>query len=387
MGSDDTRDARGSTSGRSASRALSRIVPGPGHAATRVLFAAAALTLGFSLLALTGGPFALFIDNVQELVAAGGGAIAVAVEYRSQHEPTRGICRALTIALTGAWLGMALWDLAHFTGSWATVVGNVLFVESAALGAATMVAAMFAGIRPDRLLGIAIDTVIVFLAGAAIVAAMWRADVVEPGDRTASIGAVVLIAACAAFTLSLIARRISLATPGPWALLAGGATLGAAWLLWIGKPTSPSTVDPSDFMFSGALLLIAFGGIRWSEKPAARPLFERIAVVLGALLPAAAILGSIVLLALVQGSAFTDLLGLSTAAVIATAAVRQLYLYWMEARSVAALESRTSELQLAVQALLLEIAERQRLEHEREALQAQMLENQRLEKTAPTRPR
>ncbi len=385
MGAHDPRNAGGSRSGRSGSKAVSRFVPDRGHVAARVLLATAALTLGLSLLAVIGGPFALFIDNVQELVAAGGAAIAVAVESRSRHEHSRGICRTLAIPLTGAWLGMAAWDLAHFTGSWATVAGNILFVESTGLGAAAIVVAVFAGIRPDRLLGIGLDTLIVFLAGTAVVAAMWRSGVVEPGDRTASIGAVVLIATCAAFTLGLVARRIGVSTPGPWALLAGGMTLGMAWLLWIGKPSSPSTVDPSDFMFSASLLLIAFGGITWTELPSERRLFERSAAVLGALLPAAAILGSIALLALVQGNAFTDLLGLSTAAVIATAAVRQLYLYWMEARSLAALEARTSELQLAVRALKLEIAERQRLENEHEAMRARMPESESPERTTPSR--
>ncbi len=377
MGSDDVPQARADeehVSGKASGPA--RV--GLARDGRTIVFVAAVLTAVGAILALAGGAYALLFDDVQELVAAGGGGLALAVAGRRSDGP-RGLRTAVGLALGSAWLGMLAWDLSYGIGSPLAVVGDVVFVAGAGVGIVAVARATFGGIQRDRLIGVAIDTLIVFLAGTAIVAALWRTSAVAPGDRIASAGAVVLISASAGCAFGLLARRVGWSTPGPWFVLAGATTVGASWLLWIGNPTAPTSVDLSDFMFSGGLLLISYGVVTWDVRPSRSLAFERVTVVFNSLLPVAAIVVSLGLLALSRGSDFTGLLGIATSAVIVTSAVRQLHLYSRESRARTALVTRTAELQTALAALEQEIAERRRLEAEREAMQERMLESQRLE--------
>jgi signal transduction histidine kinase/CheY-like chemotaxis protein len=345
----------------------------------RLTIVAVGLTTAFiSLLALAGGTYALLFDNLQEIVAAGGGALGLALAGRRAGGPGY-LNRAMAVALGSACLGMIAWDLSHELGSGLAMAGDLIFVAGTSTGAVAVVRAVFGGIPRDRLIGVAIDTIIVLLAGMAIVAALWRASVVAPGGLTASVGAVVLISASAGCSFGLLVRRVGLSTPGPWLVLTGAITVGASWLLWIGNPTAPSMVDLSDFMFSAGLLVLAYGAVTWDVRSSQGSAFERVALVFNSLLPVAAIVGSLGLLALTRGADFLDLLGLATSAVIVAAAVRQLHLYSRESRARSALSTRTDELQAALAALELEVAERQRLEAEREAMKERLIQNQRLE--------
>ncbi len=373
-----TRNVREVTLAAWSSRLGARAGEGPG-----LVIWAAVVTAAFSLLALTAGGNALLFDNLQELTASGGGAIALFLAARRAQVldrcQLRNVQLAIAIALGSACLGMTAWDLSHWFGTALATAGNVIFVAGVSVGAVGVCAAVFGGIQRDRLLGVVIDTLIVFLAGIALVAALWRADVVAPGDRIASLGAVILLAATAALSVGLFDRRISPRTPGPWLSVAGAAVLGTAWLMWIGNPSAPSSVDLSDFMFSAGMLLIAFGGAIWEIRPSVNPAFERIAVAFNSALPVGAIVGSLALLAISRGPDFADLLGGATSAVIVTAAIRQLHLYARESRAREAVSQRTAEVQSAMAALEQEIAERRRLEAEQEAMAERMGENQRLE--------
>jgi signal transduction histidine kinase/CheY-like chemotaxis protein len=342
-----------------------------------VVGAAALATIG-AILACLGGAYALLFDNLQELVAAGGGALALGVAGRRSDGP-RGLGIAVAVALGAACLGMLAWDLSHGIGTVLAAAGDVIFVVGACVGVIAVGRAVFGGIQRDRLISVAIDTLIVLLAGIAVVAALWRTSVVAPGDRTASVGAVILISASAGCAFGLFARRVGWSTPGPWLVLVGATTVGASWLMWIGNPAAPTSVDLSDFMFSAGLLLIAYGVVIWDVRPSQSSAFQRVTVIFNSLLPVAAIVGSLGLLAVTRGPDFADLLGAATSAVIVTSAVRQLHLYSRESRARSALVTRTAELQTALASLELEIGERRRLEAEREAMQERMRESQRLE--------
>jgi signal transduction histidine kinase len=344
-----------------------------------IVLGAAATTMVASVVALVGGPASLFFDDLQELLAAGGGALGLAVASRRNEGPGRRPAMALAVALGSAWLGMLAWDVSDRFGAPLSSVGDVVFVAGASLGVATVVGSIFNGIARERLIGVAIDTLILFLAGIAVVAALWRASMVSPGDRLASVGAVMLISASAGCAFGLFSRRVGWTTPGPWILLAGATILGASWLMWIGGLASPATLDASDFLFSAGLLMIAYGTVAWDTRPSESSAFERITDVFNSTLPVAAIVGSLALLTVTRGADFADLLGAATAAVIVTSAVRQLHLYSREPRARAALVARTAEVQTALAALELEIKERQRLEAEQEAMRVRMVESQRLE--------
>jgi EAL domain-containing protein (putative c-di-GMP-specific phosphodiesterase class I) len=286
-----------------------------------------------SILACLGGASALLFDNLQELVAAAGGAVGLWLASRHCDGPTRRLLGSLTISLGAACCGMLAWDLAPVAGTALDDAGDVVFVASVGFGVVAMLRAIFGGLGRDELVGVATDTLILFLAGIAVVASTWEGSDVATAARMASVGAVLLVAATGGCVFALIARRIAPARAGPWPLFVGATVLGMSWLIWIGDPAAPTTVGLSDFLFSAGILLIAYGGVTWDATPSDSPVFERISQILAAGLPVAAILGSLCLVAVTDGPVFFDLVGLATTAVIVTAAGRQLYLYFRAAQA------------------------------------------------------
>ena len=318
----------------------------------RVVVGATALVVAVgSVLACLGGASALLVDNLQELVAAGGGAVGLWVASRRCEGPTRRLLGSLAISLGTTCLGMLAWDMAPMAGTALEDAGDILFVASVGFGVVAMLRAIFGGLGRGELVGVATDTLILFLAGIAVVASAWEGSEVAAAARMASVGAVLLVAATGGCVFALITRRIAPARAGPWPLFVGAAILGVSWLLWIGDPAAPTTVGLSDFLFSAGILLIAYGGVTWDATQSDNPVFERLSQVFAAGLPVVAILTSLTLVAVTDGPVFFDLVGLATAGVIVTAAGRQLYLYFRAA------QAREAERQ-AGQRLAAEIGER-----------------------------
>lgn len=314
-------------------RALARVARPPIPGARGIVWATALIVAAGSILACLGGPSALFFDNVQELVAAAGGATVLALASRARAGPARRLPVALAVSLAGACCGMLAWDLAPADVSVIASVGNVVFVASVAFGAAAVIPAMFGSLGRDVVSGVATDALIVFLAGITALAAIWTGPLVATGDGIASLGSVFLVAVTSACVFALIRRRIAPTAGGPWAVCLGGAVVGASWLLWIGDPGASATVGLSDFMFSAGVLLIARGGVTWDTRPSESRAFERLALVVSAGLPVAAILGSISITAATHRPTVLDFVGISTGAVVATSVARQLMLYAREARA------------------------------------------------------
>ena len=307
--------------------------PAGAEVARLVVGATAFVVAVGSILAGLGGASALFFDNVQELAAAAGGAVGLSLASRHCGAPTQRLLGSLAISLGATCCGMLAWDLSSGSGTALAVAGDVLFVASVGSGVAAILPGVFGGLRRDELVGIATDTLILFLAGVAVVASIWEGSDAAPDTRTASVGAVLLVATTGGCVFALIARRIAPSRSGPWPVLVGATVLGVSWLIWIGDPSAPTTVGLSDFLFSAGILLIAYGGVTWDATPSDSPLFERIAGAFAAGLPIAAILGSLCLVAVTDGPVFFDLVGLATTAVIVTAAGRQLYLYFRAAQA------------------------------------------------------
>jgi PAS domain S-box-containing protein len=318
-----------------------------------VAAAAGAVAMGW-VLACLGGPAALAFNDFQELAGAGGGALALGFASRRIASPTGRMLAALGVSLGGAFVGMIAWDLSHLTWAGLAVVGDVVFVLSSCLGSLVTVRAIFRDLRRDKLVGVALDTLILSLAAIEVVAAIWGNS--SPGlrDRAAGLGAVVLVGATGACAFALVARRIAPFPGGPWGMLTGSAVLGASWLMWLADPSAPSTVGPSDILFSAGMLLIAYGGTTWATDPSESPAFERLARMLTSNLPVAAILSSLVVAAAIHGPQMFDLVGLSMAAVIVASAARQLHLHARAANAREA-ERRANRL------LAAEIRERDRL--------------------------
>ena len=286
-----------------------------------------------SILACLGGASALLFDNLQELAAAAGGAVALWLASRHHDGPTRRLLLSLALSLAGAGCGMLAWDLAPAAGTALADAGDVVFVVSVGIGVVAILPAIFGGLERGLLAGVATDALILFLAGITVVAAIRNGSIVATGEITASLGAVALIAVTGACVFALVTRRIAPSAGGPWALFVGAISIGMAWLMWIGDASASSTVGLSDFMFSAGILLIAYGGVTWNTRLSHNPVFGRVALALDPGLPVAAILGSLGITAATHGPAMMDLVGVSTAAVIVTSVGRQVHLYAREARA------------------------------------------------------
>lgn len=291
-----------------------------------VLATAFAGTALASALAVTlSGPAALAFDNLQELVAVTGAAIALGLTARAKSGATRRLLAAFALSLAAAALGMLAWDAA-LPG-----IGDALFVLAVLMGVTAIVPGIFGGLERALLIGVATDALILFLTGVALVASTADADLTD--DRSGLIGLVLLVASIAGCAFALIGRRIRPAWGGPWTVLAGGSLLSASWLVWASDPTAPATVGPSDFMFSLGALLIGFGGVTWSTRATISAKFERIAPMLAWIIPAVAIVASLAATALYDGPAVLNMVGVASAAVILTGVARQAHLYVREARA------------------------------------------------------
>ena len=285
-------------------------------------------TLSASAIAILGGPTALLFDNIQELVAVTGAAAGLGLAARQRNDTTRRLLVALALSLAGAALGMLAWDLSL------PAIGDALFVLGVAIGVAAIVPAIFGGLERGLLIGIATDALILFLTGVVLFASTADFDLTD--DRTGLIGLMLLVATIGACAFALVGRRIRPAWGGPWTLLAGAAFIGTSWLIWSVDAAAPTTVGPSDFIFSAGVLLIAFGGLTWSARASHSPRFERLAPMLATVIPVAAILASLATAAIYHGAAVRDLVGVATGAVIVTGVARQVHLYMREARALAA---------------------------------------------------
>jgi EAL domain-containing protein (putative c-di-GMP-specific phosphodiesterase class I) len=289
--------------------------------------------LVLSVIAILGGPAALLFDSIQELAAMTGAAAGLGLASRNVNGSTRRLLVALSVALACATLGMLAWDLSFLNDAALPALGDALFVLGVVIGLLAIVPAIFGGLERGLLIGIATDALILFLTGVALVASTAAPEL--SGDRIGSVGLVLLPAAIAACAFALIGRRIRPAWGGPWTLLAGGAIVGASWLVWASDPTVSTTVGPSDFSFSFGVLLIAFGGVTWSTRATDSPRFERTAPMLAWIIPVVAIVASLVTAEIYDGIPL-NLVGAATAAVIVTGVARQVHLYVREARALEA---------------------------------------------------
>jgi EAL domain-containing protein (putative c-di-GMP-specific phosphodiesterase class I) len=297
-----------------------------------LLLASVTLTIAISVPAvLLTDARALSLDNLQEVVASLGGALALLVAIPQARGRARLLRALLAASLGSAGLGQIVWDLAP-SGS-TPILGDVLLLGGAVVGMATILPAAFGGLSRDRLAGTLLDGLLLFFGGAGLVTVLVHADALVTGAWVGAFGAVVLWAAAGACVIALMSRRIAFSFSGPWAILAGGIVSGAAWLVWLEDPTVTSTVGPSDFMYSAGMLLLAYGAISWDPQVSTSRRYRRVARELEFVLPSAAILVAVSLGLLAVAPEKANLLRSIVSAVFIAAALRQFLLQASERSS------------------------------------------------------
>jgi EAL domain-containing protein (putative c-di-GMP-specific phosphodiesterase class I) len=273
-----------------------------------ILVLAAALTAAISLGAvlLSGRP-ALLLDNLQEIVASLGGACALVAAMRGAQGRARFLRAMLAVSLGSAALGQVVWDIAP-AGS-TPILGEVLLLGGALLGAAAVLPAVFGGLERRRLLGAALDGLLLFLTGAALVTVVIHPAALQTGGWIGGLGVVVTVASAGACSMALMGRQVRPSLTGPWAILAGAMVSAAA-----------------DFMYSTGVLLLAHGAISWQPRASSSARYRRFARAVEVSLPSGAILLAVSLGSQTLAPSIDHALHIVVGAVFGVAALRQLHL-------------------------------------------------------------
>jgi EAL domain-containing protein (putative c-di-GMP-specific phosphodiesterase class I) len=243
---------------------------------------------------------------------------------------------ALSAAL--ALTGQVTWYLGPGGSSSPSPVADMLLVAAAVVLMAGIAPALFAGLPGAIRTDVALDAVIIFLAGLAAMGAFWQhqpGGVLAVEHLPAILAAMGLVSASAAGFVALLAKRVQPGVYGPWAVIDGLMAVGLAWIVWYGTAQGGSLVGvlPTDFLLSGGILLLAYGVSTWHQDRATSAGFRRFAQIAGDILPVFAVLVVILLDLVAPESPGLDMVEGFGAAVVCAAGARQLLLLVRERRA------------------------------------------------------
>jgi EAL domain-containing protein (putative c-di-GMP-specific phosphodiesterase class I) len=132
-------------------------------------------------------------------------------------------------------------------------------------------------------------------------------------------------ASAAAAALAALSAGIEPNRRGVWAVGAGIVLLAVAWQGWIGRflAGAPDTIEPMDLIFPAGALLIGYGGVTWSLRAGGGPRYERFARGTAEWVPIVAIVGCAFLDAMPRSRPLAvDPIALGTGAVVLLAMAR-----------------------------------------------------------------
>ncbi|MFN8628876.1 MAG: EAL domain-containing protein [Chloroflexota bacterium] len=238
-----------------------------------LLAVAAVVLVTTPVVLLAPGDIALAVDDVAQL---GATLTAVAVLSATAHRGAgsqRIVSAAMAAALLMLALGLALLAVAPGDQATAGEPAGVWLLAAAAVFATVLVRTWFDGMPRDRLLPVGLESAIVFAAAATALVAV-SATLVDPrgSELARSLTLVETIAVAAGpvgVALALLDRGERPGMWGPYALLAGLALGGMAWLGWQMQVIGGSTESVSAFdpLVSFGVLLVAWSGVTWRDRP------------------------------------------------------------------------------------------------------------------------
>lgn len=240
--------------------------------ALRILIAATLLSLPLMILAILATPAVRPIwDNLHWSVSAIGAALATAWSIRGTTGRARVVRRWGAVAL-GLWmLATLLWAWMNFTAT-ASVpsIVDVLIISIAIPGAGIIVAtvrgrmssAEEAAVYLDGSLGLMlVGALVVFVFGPTAAGLPTATSVAAMVYPTGFLGV------AGAGLVALLAVGYPIAPRGPLALLAGVATIGLAYLGWLGPAMTLSDPGPlSSLLFTIGTLVSGYGAATWRSE-------------------------------------------------------------------------------------------------------------------------
>jgi EAL domain-containing protein (putative c-di-GMP-specific phosphodiesterase class I) len=257
-----------------------------------VLAAGAFLT---GLLMLVEIPNVADLGSVAEgahlLVASGFAVLSLAIAAaRPGAQILQYRLLAWSVGLIG--VGLAGVELVPILGASAIVAANVLIVAGAALALTVIVPALYRFSDRRARTAAVIDSLITTAAGAALVVTIWLSASMRSGlDQVlVPVPAACLLASTGMPVIAALSRHIALQPRGIWSAIVAATVLALTWILWLDSTLAgqPRT-ELVTMGYSGGILLIAWGWISWSEKPAQGRVFVAVAQRLTDWVPVAAI--------------------------------------------------------------------------------------------------
>jgi EAL domain-containing protein (putative c-di-GMP-specific phosphodiesterase class I) len=311
-----------------------------------------------SLIAITLTPaaFGLAIDEAQQLGATGAAVVAMLLAARRADPAGRFASRGLAVATILIGLGMLVWDLQP--GSWSEGAGpgDTLFAASLVTLVITFARAVFGGMDRSRIAEIALDTTIVLIATATVLAMIWQ-RLLDPAGRddqeaTAIACALGGIAGPVAVVLALLHRGVRPSFRGVYAALSGVTLLALSMVLWqvLSAQGSGSAVGPTDYMYSAGVLIAAFGCATWDVSGSAGLRFVKFAQAAVDILPLFAVALCVALLLLLPRATGLGVEEIGTGAVVVLALARQVLLTVTERRARAAERDASARLEREIRA-------------------------------------
>jgi EAL domain-containing protein (putative c-di-GMP-specific phosphodiesterase class I) len=281
----------------------------------------------------------LVVDEIQQVAAAVAAVVALLLAARTAPPARRFVAHGLALSIGLVGVGSIVWDLQP--GSWSEGAGpgDALFAVALVILIVVLARAIFGGMERSRIGETALDTAILLVASATVLALIWQ-TILDPTGRnqqgaTAVACSLIAIAGPAAAFLALLHRGLQPRWHGAYALLVGVTLVGLAMVMWqtLAAAGLGSNVGPTDYMYPTGLLLAAYGGATWDLSVAPASRFARLAQAAVDTFPVLAVAVCVAILLLARRTNGFGVVELGSGGVVLLALGRQVLLTVAERRA------------------------------------------------------
>lgn len=237
--------------------------------AVRILIVTTLVSLPLMVLAILAPPTVRPVwDNLHWSVSAIGAVIATAWSVRGARGRARVVRRWGTLALGLGMLATIIWALMNFTATVSVPsIVDVLLVAISVPGAAIVVATVHGRLSTAEEAAVYLDGALGLVLIGSLVALVFGPTVVglPAGPNIAALAFPIgFLGLSGGGLFALLAVGYPVARRGPFALLLGGATIGFAYLGWLGPWINLSDPGPlSSALFTVGTLVSGYGVATW----------------------------------------------------------------------------------------------------------------------------
>lgn len=257
----------------------------------------------FALTATDVGGQVLLWENLHWTIAPVVALVLAALRTRTASEDRRAL-RAITLGIGIYLVGTLVWLVQASVGFYAVPApSDVFYLLSSLPIAAGFVVAANEKLPSEERVALVLDVLTVFAALVAVILATLggiAASVPPIAAATYLAYPIADLAAAGGVSLAVISMRVRPRLGGQYLVLAGLATMGMAWVIWVSDAFTafPPPGSLVNYAFSVAILLIGIGAATWTRSDLADERSRRFSSTVVAVLPVAAVAVSVAVLLL-----------------------------------------------------------------------------------------